>query len=164
MQHPAMATRTPCPKLELKLPPLLLAGIVAALMGLVAWALPGLAFALPARAFAALGLAAAGAAIALLGVRAFARARTTVDPRVPHKSSSLVRSGVYRISRNPMYLGIALLLGAWALWLAHAPALLGVPAFVLYMNRFQIDAEERMLQRTFGADFERYRAQVRRWL
>lgn len=151
-------------RLELKIPPLALAAIVALAMWLAATVWPGLDFAMPARRLVAAGLAVAGAAIALLGVRAFARAHTTVDPRVPHKASRLVDSGIYQATRNPMYLGIALLLGAWALQLANGAALPGVAVFVLYMNRFQIGPEERMLQRKFGVDFERYCARVRRWI
>lgn len=150
--------------LELKLPPLALAGAVAALMALAARGWPALGFALPAKPFAVAALAAAGAAIAVLGVRAFRRARTTVDPRVPHKASQLVRGGIYRASRNPMYLGMALLLAAWGLQLANLAALLGLPAFVLYMNRFQIRPEERLLGEKFGPEFDQYRAAVRRWL
>ena len=127
--------------LELKVPPVVLLGAVAAAMALLARWLPALDFALPAKPFAVAALAGAGAAIAVLGVRAFVRARTTVDPRVPHKSSQLVRSGVYGASRNPMYLGMGLLLAAWGLQLANLAALLGPPLFVLYLNRFQIWAE-----------------------
>ena len=150
--------------LELKIPPLALVIVVAAAMALLARWLPVLGFTVPARHFVVAALALPGAAVALLGVRAFVRARTTVDPRLPQESSRLVSSGVYRLSRNPMYLGFALLLAAWGLWLANAAALLGVPAFVRYLNRYQIGPEERALERRFGVDFERYRAQVRRWL
>ena len=150
--------------LELKIPPLLLVSAVAAAMALLARWLPALGFTLPAKPLMVAALAAAGAAIAVLGVRAFVRARTTVDPRVPHESSRLVRGGVYRASRNPMYLGMALLLAAWGLQLANLAALLGLPLFVLYMNRFQIGPEERGLRRKFGSDFDQYRAAVRRWL
>lgn len=150
--------------LELKVAPLLLVGAVAAAMALLARWLPALGFMLPARPLMVAALAAAGATLAVLGVRAFVRARTTVDPRVPHKASQLVRGGVYRASRNPMYLGMALLLAAWGLQLGNLAALLGLPAFVLYMNRFQIGPEERLLRRKFGPEFDDYCAAVRRWL
>ena len=126
--------------LELKVPPLLLVGAVAAAMALLARWLPALDFTLTARPFAVATLAAAGAALAVLG------------------------GGVYRASRNPMYLGMALLLAAWGLQLANLAALLGLPLFVLYMNRFQIGPEERGLRQKFGSDFDQYRAAVRRWL
>lgn len=150
--------------LELKVPPLLLFGAVALVMALLARWLPAWDFTLPASSAAAAVLAAAGAGVAALGARAFVRARTTLDPRLPHKSSSLVRGGVYRASRNPMYLGMLLLLAAWGLQLGNLAALLGLPAFVLYMNRFQITPEERLLGEKFGLEFDQYRAAVRRWL
>jgi protein-S-isoprenylcysteine O-methyltransferase Ste14 len=101
---------------------------------------------------------------ALAGVYCFRRAHTTVDPLHPDKASRLVTGGIYRVSRNPMYLGFALLLLAWAVFLASPWMLLGVPAFMLYIGRFQIQPEERALESLFGQEFRDYRAQVRRWL
>ena len=101
---------------------------------------------------------------ALAGVYCFRRAHTTVDPLHPDKASRLVSGGIYRVSRNPMYLGFALLLLAWAVFLASPWMLLGVPAFMLYIGRFQIQPEERALETLFGQEFRDYRAQVRRWL
>ncbi|MDR6576679.1 protein-S-isoprenylcysteine O-methyltransferase Ste14 [Pseudomonas extremaustralis] len=82
----------------------------------------------------------------------------------PQQASALVEAGIYRYSRNPMYLGFAIILAAWALVLASPLTLLGVVAFVLYMNRFQITPEEWALEALFGESFARYRARVRRWL
>ena len=98
------------------------------------------------------------------GIIAFRRARTTIDPTRPEQASSLVRSGVYRITRNPMYVGLACLLVAWAVYLGSAWALLGPVAFVLYIGRFQIAPEERALEKVFGTQYADYRAKVRRWL
>ena len=112
----------------------------------------------------ALCLAVTGIAVALAGVLAFRRAKTTVDPRVPQQSSSLVIRGIYRYSRNPMYLGFLLLLIAWGCYLQSGVALLLLPLFVLYMNWFQITPEERHLLHKFGADYQAYLTQVRRWL
>jgi protein-S-isoprenylcysteine O-methyltransferase Ste14 len=80
------------------------------------------------------------------------------------KTSSLVTSGVYRFSRNPMYVGMLLILTAWAVFLAVPLTLLGPLAFFLYLKRFQIEPEERVMGEIFGAEFSAYRAQVRRWL
>jgi protein-S-isoprenylcysteine O-methyltransferase Ste14 len=107
---------------------------------------------------------AAGTLFALAGVVAFRQAHTTVDPRTPEASTSLVRSGVYRYSRNPMYVGFALWLLAWAVYLDSGWSLLGVAAFVIYMNRFQIAPEERALREQFGDEFRQYEQQVGRWL
>jgi len=103
-------------------------------------------------------------AIGIAGVRAFQRARTTVDPLRPEKASALVTSGIYRRTRNPMYVALAIALLGWAIWLGHPLALLGVAAFVAWINRFQIAPEERALRALFGPEFERYCSEVRRWL
>ena len=119
---------------------------------------------LPGSGWLALGIAAGGLVPIVLGLRSFQRAGTTVDPLAPANASTLVTGGIYRWSRNPMYLGFALLLTAWCVWLATAPGLLVVPAFVLYMNRFQIGPEERALEARFGEEYRVYRGAARRWL
>ena len=73
-------------------------------------------------------------------------------------------AGIYRVSRNPMYLGFAILLLAWAVFLASPWMLLGVPAFMMFISRFQIQPEERALESLFGEEFRDYKARVRRWL
>jgi protein-S-isoprenylcysteine O-methyltransferase Ste14 len=105
-----------------------------------------------------------GTFFCLAGVASFRRAKTTVNPLKPETASSLVSSGIYRFSRNPMYVGFALILVAWAVFLACAWALLGVAGFILYMNRFQITPEERALGALFGDEFAGYKSRVRRWL
>lgn len=105
-----------------------------------------------------------GTVFPLAGVISFRRSKTTVDPRKPEASSALVSSGVYRYSRNPMYLGFGVWLLAWSVFLASAWALVGVMFFVLYMNRFQIEPEERALRESFGEAFLEYERRVRRWL
>ena len=119
----------------------------------------------PHRPWLALAVALLGAVICILGLVEFRRLRTTVDPTRPMQASALVTGGIYRVSRNPMYLGFLLLLVAWGVCLAHAPALLlGPAAWLLYMNRFQIVAEEQALAAKFGEEYRRYRSRVRRWL
>ncbi|QXI26141.1 methyltransferase family protein [Pseudomonas vanderleydeniana] len=143
--------------------------LVATLFGLLAWLaaryLPGsLVLTMEWRVGLALIVMLAGVAICLAGVFSFRRARTTVNPLKPETASALVSSGVYRYTRNPMYLGFATVLVAWSIFLAWPPALLGVLGFVVYMNRFQIGPEERALASLFGSDFSQYCRQVRRWL
>jgi protein-S-isoprenylcysteine O-methyltransferase Ste14 len=150
--------------LEHKIPPPLVATACALLMWGIAQYSPILALAAPLRWGVALLVLLTGAAFCVAGVWSFRQAHTTVNPLKPDTASSLVRTGVYRYSRNPMYVGFALLLLAWACYLAAPWALLGVLAFVLYIQRFQIAPEERALAQIFGDDFQRYRAQVRRWL
>jgi protein-S-isoprenylcysteine O-methyltransferase Ste14 len=150
--------------LELKVPPLALALVFAAAMWLASTQLPALAIALPWRLELAIILSGAGILFILAGVYAFRKARTTVNPTKPDAATSVVTSGIYRISRNPMYVGFLLMLAGWAVHLSHALPFLFLPAFVLYMNRFQISPEERALSATFGVRYETYLHAVRRWL
>jgi protein-S-isoprenylcysteine O-methyltransferase Ste14 len=158
------APDTPGGRFTWRVPPVALFLIVGSLMwALGAW-LPSWRIALPGRAVIAVLLLLAAGAVGIAGVRAFSRARTTVDPLRPEKASALVTSGIYRRTRNPMYVALAIALLAWAAWLAHPLALLGVAAFVGWMNRFQIAHEERALRALFGSEFDRYCSEVRRWL
>jgi protein-S-isoprenylcysteine O-methyltransferase Ste14 len=116
------------------------------------------------RLAAAAAIALVGIGFSAAGVLAFRRARTTVNPTTPEKATALVSSGAYRITRNPMYVGLAWVLVAWAVFLSSGWALLGVVAFVLYIGRFQIAPEERALAQLFGSEYAAYRARVRRWL
>lgn len=150
--------------LELKIPPVVQAAIAAALMWALARLLPGLAFRLPAALPVALVLTLAGAVIAVLGVWEFRCAGTTVDPRVPHRSACLVDSGIYRFTRNPMYLGMLLVLTAGAVYLGNLAAFAVLPVFVVCMNRLQICPEERFMQEKFGEAYRDYTARVRRWI
>lgn len=150
--------------LELKIPPVVLVALFALAMWLLAQLVPALAVPLSWRLLLAGIFAITGIAIALSGVLAFRRVNTTVDPRVPQQSSSLVICGIYRYSRNPMYVGFLLLLAAWAFYLSSATALALLPLFVLYMNRFQIAPEERFLLQKFGPEYQAYLTRVRRWL
>lgn len=150
--------------LEKRLPPLLLVLLAALLMWGLAGISPRLALDWGGRPVIALLLMLLGSSCCLSGVLAFRRAQTTVNPLQPDQASALVSSGIYARTRNPMYLGFALWLLAWAVWLAAPLALLGLVLFVLWMNRFQIQAEERALQALFGEAFADYCRRVRRWL
>lgn len=105
-----------------------------------------------------------GAFIGLAGVYSFKRHKTTVNPIMLEKTTSLVTSGIYRYTRNPMYLGLLLWLLAFAVYLSSLVALIGPVLFVLYMNEFQIKPEESVLSAKFGQEFTRYTQEVRRWL
>jgi protein-S-isoprenylcysteine O-methyltransferase Ste14 len=147
-----------------RVPPVALFLVVGSLMwALDAW-LPSWRITLPGRRVIAILLLLAAGAIGIAGVRAFGHARTTVDPLRPERASALVTSGIYRRTRNPMYVALAIALLAWAAWLAHPLAALGVAAFVAWMNRFQIAREESVLRALFGPEFDRYCSEVRRWL
>jgi protein-S-isoprenylcysteine O-methyltransferase Ste14 len=150
--------------LELKIPPLLVWLASAVAMLGVAYAAPNLSFRFAGSSIIAWALIALGVAVAVAGVIAFRDKRTTVNPLRPDASSSVVTDGIYRFSRNPMYLGFLLALTGWAVHLQNAGAALLLPAFVAYMTRYQIKPEERALVAKFGAEFARYMSRVRRWI
>jgi protein-S-isoprenylcysteine O-methyltransferase Ste14 len=150
--------------LELKVPPPAVALVTAVLMWLVSRAAPALAFVFPAGRLFAVGLAAIGLMIAISGAVTFRRARTTLNPTKPEATSSLVSWGIYRVTRNPMYLGLLLVLTGWAIFLSNSLAFLFLPVFIVYINRFQIVPEEQALTSLFAHEFIAYQSRVRRWL
>jgi protein-S-isoprenylcysteine O-methyltransferase Ste14 len=149
---------------ELKVPP----PILALLLGVAMWGVsslePQLAIAAACRWTAALVIALVGGTFDVLGLLAFRKSSTTIDPLKPQRASTFVTSGVYRITRNPMYVGLVFVLVAWAVFLGALWPFLGPVLFVPYVNRFQIEPEERILASLFGEEYSRYTAQVRRWL
>jgi protein-S-isoprenylcysteine O-methyltransferase Ste14 len=153
------------PRLELRIPPPLVALCLAALMWRLAPSLPAAAIGDTWRQVLAGLFCVAGIGTAVAGALAFRRARTTLDPLHPESSSAVVSQGVYRWTRNPMYLGMATVLLAWALALA-SPALIlvGPFVFVAYITRFQILPEERILAAKFGQAYLVYMQRTPRWL
>jgi protein-S-isoprenylcysteine O-methyltransferase Ste14 len=100
----------------------------------------------------------------LAGVYEFYKLKTTVDPHHPERANRIVDSGVFKLTRNPMYVGLLLLVIGYGYWLNNGLSLALIVAFVLYMNRFQIRVEERTLERLFGEAYCQYKQRVRRWL
>ena len=149
--------------LECRVPPLAQLVIVAVVMWLLARAFPEAHFALIPGGVG-IFFVVVGVVVSLLGVWEFRKARTTVDPRTPNKSERLVVHGVYHVSRNPMYVGFFIILLGWGVYLGHFFSVGLLPAFVAYMNRFQILPEERHMLEKFGSDFSEYAAKVRRWI
>ncbi len=150
--------------LELKIPPPAVAVLMAGAMWGISLVAPLLEVPAFIRVAVAVTIALAGGGFSLAGVISFRRARTTVNPMKPEMTSSLVCSGIYRVTRNPMYVGLLFILVAWAVFLSSAWALLGPLTFVLYINRFQIAPEERVLSAMFGTGYSAYKSRVRRWL
>ncbi len=107
---------------------------------------------------------AAGGIIGLVGLIQFYRQSTSINPHQPDNASSLIDSGIYRFSRNPMYVALLLILISYGIYLGDILAILILPLFVLYMNYFQIIPEEKALQQKFGKEFEKYQSKVRRWI
>lgn len=133
-------------------------------MQAVAWAAPATQIAIPGGRIVARVLGGVGAAVALAGVIGLRRARTTVNPLRAHTAARLVVRGVYRYSRNPVYLGMLVLLAAFGVHLANPLSWIVVVLFWATMDRYQIPHEERALQASFGASFGDYAARVRRWI
>ncbi|MGE5116503.1 MAG: methyltransferase family protein [Betaproteobacteria bacterium] len=150
--------------LEAKVPPPAVAAGVAVAMWITSRCAPLLQVPTVPRLGAVAAIALVGIGFSAAGVLAFRRVRTTLHPTKPEMASALVSSGVYRITRNPMYVGLSCILVAWAVFLSSAWALLGVVGFVLYIDRFQIAPEERALAKLFGSDYADYQSRVRRWL
>ena len=143
---------------------MIVAAVAGALIWLVARAAPAWRMEFALGREVAVAMAVIGVAVALAGVVSFRRARTTVNPLNPAAASALVVSGIYRWTRNPMYLGVLVCLLGGVVYTGSVPALLVLPPFVAYMNRFQIAPEEMALRGRFGAEFDSYRARVRRWI
>lgn len=150
--------------LERKVPPPVVLLLVGGAMWWVARESPLIEISVTARIVAAGAIAALGIAIAVAGAVALRRAGTTVNPIKPETATAMVTGGVYRFTRNPMYLGLLLLLVAWAVYLSSAWALLGPLLFALYITRFQIVPEERAPRSLFGPAHEAYMSRTRRWL
>jgi protein-S-isoprenylcysteine O-methyltransferase Ste14 len=150
--------------LELKIPP----PIVGSIMALLMWVVSGLGPQLPIGDQTRYGLTGVlvliGISFDVLGLVAFRAMRTTINPLRPDRTSALVTQGVYRVTRNPMYVGMAFLLLAWGVYLSAWVSLAGVALFVFYITRLQIIPEERVLKQRFGAEFSAYSDRVRRWL
>ena len=146
------------------LPPPLVMAITALFMWLSSQSGSVGQFSFSGQLAVAVTLGLVGLLLMLLAAQAMRQARTTLLPFDPSLASTLVTSGVFRYSRNPIYLGDALLLLAWAIWLGHGLALLLWPLFIGYMTLVQIRTEERALQQKFGSAFTQYCQQVRRWL
>jgi protein-S-isoprenylcysteine O-methyltransferase Ste14 len=150
--------------LELKVPPPIAALLAGIAMWVAAHQLPAVYFASPWHLLLAAICAALGVTIGLLGFSALSQANTTINPVNPEKASSVVTGGIYRYTRNPMYVGLTALLVAWTIWLSVPWAVIGPVAFMLYLTRFQIIPEERAMSLKFGHDYDDYRTRVRRWL
>ena len=150
--------------LELKIPPPVIALLAAIGMWAISRSTPLLEVPGNVRLLAAGTLGLVGIASAIASVVTFRRAGTTIHPHRPQETSALVSSGLYGISRNPMYVGLLFVLVAWSVFLSSPWSLAGPIAFVLYISCFQIIPEERVLSAKFGEAYDSYKARVRRWL
>jgi protein-S-isoprenylcysteine O-methyltransferase Ste14 len=150
--------------LELKIPPVVVMLAVATCMWPTQRRLPGVTRPIPGRWWLAALVFVAAVSVLVGGLREFSKAQTTVNPHHPETSTFIVTSGIYRFTRNPMYLGMLLALFSWAIVLSNAAAALFLPIFVLFIGRFQIRPEEAALTSKFGSRYLSYLRSVRRWL
>ena len=150
--------------LALKVPPVTQVIIAATAMVGVSKVVPALKFSFSGSTALAVGLGVIGVGSGIMGVAQFQKAQTTPNPQALEKVSSLVTDGIYQYSRNPMYVGLVLILLGWAFYLSHFLAFVLLPIFILYMTRFQIQPEERMMARKFGKTYQDYLNKVRRWI
>lgn len=151
-------------RLELLIPPLLVLMIFVILMWCIALLLPSFTLGIKPNFSLSIFMVLAGFLLVLISSASFIRVKTTLNPMRPELTSVLVKAGVYRYSRNPVYLGLLIMLLGWFVYLNNILAGLLVIAFVCYMNRFQIEPEEKALFKRYGAEFEDYKRLVRRWL
>ena len=150
--------------MALKIPPLLQFIICILLIWMASKALPVIAIDMQIKHSMAGTLGGISLAIASAGIISFRMAGTTVDPRYPHKASKLVTDGIYRLTRNPMYLAMAVMLAGYCIYLGSLFGLFIIGGFIRYMTIFQIMPEEKALEKQFGQAFLDYKARVRRWI
>ncbi len=150
--------------LENKLPPPIILGLTALGMLIVVRVGPEIETARTLQLVVAGTLAIGALSVAGLAVRAFKKAQTTIDPIHPDRASTVVTTGIFAVTRNPMYLGMATLLTAWAVFLSTPWVFVGPLAFVLFITRYQIRPEERILKDKFGQGYVEYCQRVRRWM
>lgn len=150
--------------LELKIPPPLQALLTAGLIWLTAQVLPTVPLSITASMAYLMLAAMLSAVFAIMGLLAFYHAKTTVHPHCPEQTSTLVTTGIYGVTRNPMYLSLVILLCGFVGFLGAVWALVWVLAFIASLTRFQIKPEERALAKQFPNDFAAYCQRVRRWI
>jgi protein-S-isoprenylcysteine O-methyltransferase Ste14 len=146
------------------IPPPILALAIAFAMYWLAGSLDIAPFAVSGGRALATIVFAAGFLIDAISVAAFVRAKTTVNPMAPSRAQALVTGGLYRFSRNPMYLGMLLMLSAAFLYFGEGANAALLALFVVLINELQIKPEEKALEAKFGDEYRAYKKRVRRWL
>jgi len=150
--------------MKLMIPPVVQVIASAIAMWLFKKQFPLLDFALIHQHLISGALIACGLMITIIAVVDFRKAKTTVNPTAPSQANTLVIKGLYRFSRNPMYVGFLTILSGWAIGIGNIGALGIILVFIWYMTVFQIKPEEQALKDKFGADYEAYCEKVRRWI
>lgn len=151
-------------RLERKIPPVALFILFIMVMIRLDQVLLSFALALPLTTVVLVAAVILAGVIGIAGVYEFRKAKTTVNPVKVDSATSVVDSGVFAYTRNPMYLALVILLVGIGYWQQNIVCLLLPFGFVLYMNRFQIRPEEKALESLFGAEYLDYKQRVRRWV
>lgn len=151
-------------KLELKIPPVVIMFICMILMYLVSKVFSSFNIDFLFQNFLSIETLISGIVVSVAGVYIFKENKTTVNPMKPEGSSTLVTNGIYKFTRNPMYLGMAIVLFAYLIFLGNILSIINIVLFVLYMNKYQIKPEEQNLEKLFGNEFVSYKLEVRRWI
>jgi protein-S-isoprenylcysteine O-methyltransferase Ste14 len=150
--------------LKLKIPPVVVFLICIGLMWGINHFIPNQTLLFEYRKIIVFVLMSLGGVIGILGLLEFARKSTTVNPHKPQNTKNFVRSGVYRFTRNPMYLGLLIVLLSPVFYWGNLLTVISLPVFIWYMNEFQIKPEEEIMEQKFGDDFLEYKKEVRRWV
>ncbi len=146
--------------MELKIPPPLQAFIFAGLIWGVSVLDPSELIDPGIRTTSAIVVLLLGLSINFSGIWVFRVAKTTVSPLKPESASKLVIGGIYHFTRNPMYLGLLLIVSSWAIWLGSLYNIASELLFVWYITTFQIELEEKALEALFPREYERYKSEV----
>lgn len=150
--------------MELKIPPPLYLLACFLLMWLLAAYAPASSWESEHLRFLGTTFMAIGVSFDVWSLVGFVKSKTTINPINPEKASQLVTDDLYRITRNPMYLGMALILVGWAIYLGGLSSFLLIPVFVYLLTKYQIIPEERILENLFGEEYLHYKSRVRRWI
>ena len=150
--------------MELKIIPVIQVLIAASVMIVIQFTTPNFHYFFAFNQLIAMSLLTVAFIIGVLAIYCFKVHQTTVNPISIEKTSKVVDTGIYRYSRNPMYLAMLLALFALAVYLSHWLTWLVLPFFIVYITRYQIIPEERSLRNNFGQDYLLYTNKVRRWL
>ena len=156
-----MSTKT---ELDTKIPPPLLGLMTALMMWLLTQLLPTLSLVSSNLYRVGIVIMLAGVCLDLVAFFQFRNKHTSINPLHPEKASTMVITGLYKYTRNPMYLGLLIVLTGWALFLGNLASFACLPIFMRVLTRFQILPEERILTEKFGAPYEEYLGKVRRWI
>lgn len=147
-----------------KIPPVVIFLLSLGVMFGIYYLTPNWSFVFSSRTLFSRIFLALGVLVVFSGIIAFRIKKTTVDPLHPEKASSLVTSGIYQYTRNPMYLGMALVLIGGLIRLGNPLCLSGIVFFIWYLDRFQIRSEEESLIKIFGDEYRSYCKKVGRWV